>query len=232
MNAQIPNTPEEILRLSSLREILGGFSHDMNQPLHASLMAAHILELKLDKLSILAEDRRFLAERVDIITNHIRKAANMVEGLRSFAKGESPPTDRAHLAALFARVYSLMARQFAARGITVKHRHIGSGSFTVDDPVFVETALTLSLAYSRDLLTKASKRLGENQPDDSNVLDVQTITENDRGVIELAWDIGEHEPAYYLDPLANDLHRALQLLEQRGGSFSISADGLSVTFAR
>ena len=71
---------EDVLALIALREVLGGFAHEIAQPLNAIMMASQVVQLGIRRSTLLEEEKSFIAQRLDILSSQVHKAGNILEG--------------------------------------------------------------------------------------------------------------------------------------------------------
>jgi len=53
---------EDILHLTSLEEVFGGFAHEIAQPLHTIMIASQVLQLKLARTDLADAEKEFLTQ--------------------------------------------------------------------------------------------------------------------------------------------------------------------------
>ena len=148
-------SPEEILHLTSLREIFNGFTHEIAQPLHTIMIASQVLQLKISRTNFVETDKDFLTQRLDIVVNQIQRATQIIESMRRFARGEQHDGYPINARELLNRVQTLMGQQFAGRGIDLIVKSEEGLPSLAGNPAIVEDVLVHCLAFARDTIALA-----------------------------------------------------------------------------
>jgi len=182
---------EEVLQLTSLREIFGAFAHEIAQPLNAIMIAAQVIQLRVQRSSLPEEEKSFLAHRMGIVSSQVQRASGVVEGLRAFSRGLSGRGDQTDVSSLFKEVYRLMGQQFMGRGIEVAWAPLDSLPLVALENSVAERILVQAMAFARDSMDALASWHEEGDIHFKKALDVKFLPESDGSAIIISWGSGE-----------------------------------------
>ncbi len=154
MEIRVPLADEDVLQLTTFEELFAGFAHEIAQPLNAVMIASQVIQIKIDGTSLSADEKAFFNQRLGIVTSQIQKVSHLLESFRGLSRrGQSGLGGPADVETIFNRVYSLMAQQFAARGIQVDIEKTDARPLVLEQFGKIEAAIVQSLAFTRDLIS-------------------------------------------------------------------------------
>lgn len=221
-----------LLRLTALRELFGGFAHEIAQPLNAIIIAAQVIQLKLQQSALPDAERDFFTQRLDLVTSQVHRATEIVDRLRSFSHANAPKTLEKDLKALCNRLFDLMRQQFVARGIDVNWNLQQPITPIPTDVSLVEGAIVQALAYARDSLQAMGEWHEKRGLVFKKVLNAKLMAVAGRAAFHLDWLTGELPP----DELPFDpdslpgLIFARQAVDSTGGRVETTSNSITVTF--
>ncbi len=221
-----------LLRLTSLKELFGGFAHEIAQPLNAIIIAAQVIQLKLQQTSLPHEDMDFFMQRLDLVTSQVQRATEIVERLRRFNQDSPSPALRNDLPAVCERLFDLMRQQFVARGIDVIWKSEHPEPPSPVDPVLAEGVIVQALAFVRDTVQALGVWHDKSKIPFKKSVTATRKTLNGHPAIRLEWQRGEYPPREYpLDPdLQPGLLVARSVVISTGGTVEVNVDSLTLTF--
>lgn len=141
---------DEILHLTLVKEIFGGFAHEIAQPLNALMIAAQVIQFKVEQSILLQDDKSYVLQRLDLMMQQVKRASEIVDGLRSFSRGTWSETCGNDLVRILGKVHDMMGQQFLGRGIELRRETPESILLRSGDPHVIGSAIIQALAYSRD----------------------------------------------------------------------------------
>lgn len=224
-------SPEEILHLTSLREIFNGFTHEIAQPLHTIMIASQVLQLKISRTNFVETDKDFLTQRLDIVVNQIQRATQIIESMRRFARGEQHDGYPINARELLNRVQTLMGQQFAGRGIDLIVKSEEGLPSLAGNPAIVEDVLVHCLAFARDTIAALELWYKQNAEPYTKSLQI-TIGQLDATVMKIEWN-GHNGTGIDTVPDPDDrigLTAARSILDQIGGHLEIAPTRLVIRF--
>ncbi|MBI4966087.1 MAG: HAMP domain-containing histidine kinase [Desulfomonile tiedjei] len=182
---------EDLLHFASLEEVFGGFSHEMAQPLNAIVIAAQVIQLKVERSSLPEAERTFFNQRLEIISSQVQRATQMIGSLRSFSDSATDfYLQGTNISHIFQRIYDLMQNQFVKRGIGVALQCAGNLPPVKKDLHLVESVVVQCLAYARDSVGTIA-RWHESQAAPYRKEITAKLVESHRGsVLEIEWSLG------------------------------------------
>ena len=65
---------DEILHLTSFKEIFGGFAHEIAQPLNALMIAAQVIQFKVEQSILLQDEKSYVLQRLDLMMKQVKRA--------------------------------------------------------------------------------------------------------------------------------------------------------------
>lgn len=140
----------EILHLTSLREVFGGFTHEIAQPLNALMLAAQVIQFKIEQSLLIADDKSYVLQRLNLMMAQVKRASEIVDSLRSFSRGTWSQTCGRDLVKVLGKVHDLMGQQLLGRGIEFRREAPESILLPSGDPEMIGGAIIQAFAYSRD----------------------------------------------------------------------------------
>ena len=234
--------PAELLRLISLREIFGGFAHEIAQPFNAIMIASQVVRLKVERAQLPPEEEDFLCQRLDLISDQVRRATDIVDELRSFSREEGQKTRGADLREVFEKVHGLMSQQFVSRGIDLTWEALGklpatSIGFLTAAPkgrIFftAEGIVVIAMAFARDTVQALGTGKQEHSASYRKAVDVKLQTVGTRVQALFRWAKADPpDGALTIDP-QNDtgIMIAGSILSACDGSLETADDSLTITF--
>lgn len=223
---------EDILHLISMKEIFGGFAHEVAQPLNAIMIASQVIQLKLDRSGLSDEEKNFLVQKLALVSSQVNRAAQIVESLRAFARGTGPRKDKIDIRTAFERVYGLMGQQFIGRGIELSWESGESLPQTGGEPNILEGVLVQGLAFVRDTVEALGKWHDEKGIDFKRMAHVRLVPVNGNSAMHAAWNSGEFpEKTQPVDTASHaGLCTARSVLSSIGGSLQTSREALLIIF--
>jgi nitrogen-specific signal transduction histidine kinase len=223
-----PWSDEELLHLSSVQEIFGGFAHEVAQPLNAIMIASQVLQLKVQRSSLSSDEKSFVSQRLAIVAAQVQRATQIVDGLRHFVVREAECGGPADIAGVYERIRSLMDQQFMGRGIELRLEASGGLPPIRTAPHTAEAVLVQCLAFARDSLEAIALR-HEGRSDPFQEVAVMSFR-SDRGmsVVLMQWGMGSlREGEYPIDPEDRmGLVTARSVLRSRGGDLRTTPSSL------
>lgn len=225
-------SPEDILHLISMKEVFGGFAHEVAQPLNAIMIASQVIQLKLDRSGLSEEEKLFLVQKLSLVSSQVNRAAQIVEGLRAFTRGSKQGHDKTDMEMAFERVHGLMGQQFVGRGIELVWEAGGSLPKISGEINVVEGLLVQGLAYARDAVEALGKWHDENGIAYKGIVQVKLVDVDGNAGIHASWSAGEFpQETHPIDPASHvGLSTAGSVLSAMGGSLQTSQKGLLIIF--
>jgi nitrogen fixation/metabolism regulation signal transduction histidine kinase len=188
---------KELLHLISVKEIFGAFAHEIAQPLNAIIIAAQVIQLKLDRSNLPEDEKSFFYQRLAIVASQVRRATTIVEELRDFSRGSVPWAERADVGGISETIRHLMSQQFTGRNIELVWELEESLHSVKMDPKVVECVIVQALAFARDVSENLAAQHEEKGMDykkrvhffaGSSCSDVQVIVKWDPPVLTDGFD--------------------------------------------
>jgi nitrogen fixation/metabolism regulation signal transduction histidine kinase len=226
--------PEEILRLTTLREVFGAFCHELRQPLHVINMAAQVIQLKTDRLPLADEDKALISQRLNIILGQVKRAADLIQDARKLIHeaGDAESTEGSvTVRALIEHVRHMMEQQFRGRDIEVTWDTEEGGAFVCKDSRLAEAALVQALAFARDKLETCAGPQKNGDVSGFRKLSVKMMDQPDGALINILWPGAtcNVEPNNVFETHPGLAHAAM-LLAKGGGAIHPTPDGIVVLF--
>jgi two-component system, LuxR family, sensor kinase FixL len=225
--------PGEILHLTSLAEVFGGFAHEIAQPLNAIMIASQVLQLKVERSDLSNPEKNFLLQRLVTVTNQVQRASDIVEALRGFTR-RNPDRAGTLVADIFRRVFGLMEQQFMIRSITVDVDLADDLPPITGDMDTIQEIMVQGLAFSRDAVSAIGNwHNAQGAPYDKRLQVSFSQTESEQSM-HMDWDLGQFpKGSSVLDPGVHlGLSTAGFVLGSNGGSLSARDDGLTLAFPK
>lgn len=223
--------PDEIIRLQALREIVGGFAHEISQPLNAIMIATQVLKLGTDRSGMSQEERSFFLQRLDLVGSQIRKAGNTIELLRRFIKGQATSDDGSELKAVIETILSLMGQQLSGRGIRVVRDLGDAPQITRLDLQTAESLLVRSLAFARDRIESVGKKYESKSLPYDKVLEIRLHGAGEGPQIFMQWqDTFALDDEDKTDDIQTSLRVEADVISDSGGLIHFTKNGLVLHF--
>ena len=215
---------EDILHLTSLEEVFGGFAHEIAQPLHTIMIASQVLQLKLARTDLADAEKEFLTQRLNIVISQVQRATEIIGGLRAFVKGGFSQQNGTDIKLIFRHVQDLMGQQFLGRGIELTCHMDDSLASAREEPQLLEGIIIQGLAHARDTVTALDAWHKKNEISYKRSVAV-TISGTSSLTIRMSWDPGQSVSIEGLPNAATrpGLIAATSILKSVGGG--IEADG-------
>jgi nitrogen-specific signal transduction histidine kinase len=225
-------TKEDILQLVSMKELIGGFAHEVAQPLNAIMIASQVIQLRLDRSGLSDEEKSFLAKKLALVSSQVNRAAQIVDSFRTFSRGQRPGHLAPDLKTAFERVHGLMGQQFVGRGIQLAWEAQDPLPEVSVDPGVVEGVLIQGLACARDAVEALGKWHDRNEIEYSRDLRVRLLTMGQSSAVHLEWDTGKVPEGTRLTECERHpgLVTANALLAPSGGKIQVSRQAILIRF--
>ncbi|MDQ1240724.1 MAG: hypothetical protein QG577_2910 [Thermodesulfobacteriota bacterium] len=222
---------EDIVRLKALREVLGGFAHEISQPLNAIMIATQVLKLGTQRSGLSHEERSFFLQRLELVASQVRKAGDTIEVLRKFIKGPPSSENGTDLKTTIETILSLMGQQLSGRGIRVVLGINEAHYSTSLDVQTTESLLVSSLAFARDAVESVGrKHEGAGLPYDK-VLEIRLYLEEERPQVHIEWrDTFRLQDEQENDAVGYGLQEAASVLSTLGGQINTTRCGVVLQF--
>lgn len=223
--------PKDMLHLLSLRELFGGFAHEIAQPLNVIMMASQLVRLKAQQGGLAAEDEVYLVQRSDLISSQVRKIADVVESLREFIRGTPTREAFGGIQGILDKVRSLMGEQFASRGIDLKwDTQVPLPALGSDNWTILEWVMVQNLAFARDTVQFLGAWHEERQADYEKRVKVTALNEAGRCILSVAWDQSRFpDGVFAVEPHSRiGLVLAESIVSEMGGSSTTFPSGIEM----
>jgi phosphoglycerate-specific signal transduction histidine kinase len=223
---------EDILHLTSLREVFGGFAHEIAQPLNAIMIATQVIQLKLDRSFLTDEEKGFLKQRLSIVTGQAQRATQIVENLRVFSRRNVSQRDDMGIRAAFQAVHGLMGQQFVGRGIELTWDFDELPTTTCENMHLIEGVIVQALAFARDYVNTMAAWHEEKSMPFKKKVDLRFVPTNGGTRMTITWDCGESQPGRETADCSKHigLLTASSVIVALGGRMELSPSGLTVDF--
>ncbi|MGD9817527.1 MAG: hypothetical protein AB7V04_02390 [Desulfomonilaceae bacterium] len=153
-------TTEDVMKLSLFPEILGGFAHELAQPLNAVNLACEVMRIKIEKSDLPDAEKDFFKVRLQGVKSQVSKASGLIDQFRSFLSDRPNNTESTDIETAVDFVIGLTGQQFSARGINLSITR-SPGRVLVSWPrQIVEIVIAQCLIYARNRL-ETLKRCAE-----------------------------------------------------------------------
>lgn len=221
-----------LLRLTSLRELFGGFAHEIAQPLNAIIIAAQVIQLKLQQSPLPQAEMEFFSQRLELVTSQVQRATEIVERLRRFNQDTPSQVVDKDLASMCDRLFDLMRQQFVARGIDVRWKSEQPVPPPPADPFVAEGAIVQTLAFARDTVQALGEWHEKRRLPFTKALTATRKTVKGKPAIRLEWQTGEYPPDEHPLDLGSQpgLAVARSVVDAFGGNVRITVKSVTVTF--
>lgn len=223
--------PDEIIRLKALREIVGGFAHEISQPLNAIMIATQVLKLGTERSGMPQEERTFFLQRLDLVGSQIRKAGNTIELLRRFIKGQVSSDEGLELKGVIETILSLMGQQLSGRGIRVVRDLGDAPQITRLDLQSAESLLVRCLACARDRIESVGRKYDLKSLPYDKVLEIRLFGTGEGPQIFMQWqDTFSLDDEERTDDIQTSLRGEADALSDSGGFIQFTKNGIVLHF--
>jgi len=185
---------DDMLRLISLKEVFGGFAHEIAQPLNALMIAAQVIQFKVDQSLLQEDEKSYILQRLNLMITQVKRASEIVDTLRSFSRGTWSQTCGNDLVKVIEKVRDMMAQQFLGRGIEFRIAGPESIPLHSGEPHTVGGAIIQALAYSRDHVEAVAAWHEGHKIPYKKWVEVSSAGSNGTGRVEFSWNLGEMPP--------------------------------------
>ena len=231
MDYQDRPSKEEILHLTALKEVFGGFAHDIAQPLNAIGIACQIMQLKVERSALPESDKTFLLQRLEIVSSQVQKASDILAGFSAFHRRDRFPVERQDVAGIFNKIYKLMEQQLAIRGIAVNVACQESYSRLKGDWQTIESLIVQGVSFARDTVSAVSKWHEKMGLAYERRLSISLSETDGFQSIRVTWGLGQFpQDMKSLDPASHTgLLTAGSVLDSMEGPLDVRETELTIT---
>lgn len=188
MDTQKDITPTEMLQLMALKQMLGGFAHEIAQPHNAVMIAAQVIQMRVQKTSLNEDEKKYMSDRLGMITTQISRATELVESFRAFTQPAPDGESKTELNQAFEKIQGLSSQQMMSRGIEFNVSSQSPSLITSLPASIVKSALILCLAYVRESVRIHAERLREQNQTFTKQIQVD-LTKGESCVgVTISWD--------------------------------------------
>lgn len=225
---------EEILHLTSLAEVFGGFAHEIAQPLNAIMIASQVMQLKVERSALPEAEKAFMSQRLSIVAAQVQRASKVVETLRKFTRRTSNQKAGSDLEHIVREILELMDQQFVMRGIEIVLECAQPLSTLQTDLSIPERIVVQSLAYSRDAIVAIGNWHASHGAQYDKRIRIHVMEMNGHQLMHISWPLGQlPETTKLFDEVPHTgLATATEVLATQGGSLATRDDGLTILFPR
>ncbi|MCA1960057.1 MAG: hypothetical protein LDL33_04600 [Desulfomonile sp.] len=222
---------DDLLQLISLKEVFGGFAHEIAQPLNALIIAAQVIQFKVDQSLLLESEKSYILQRLDLMIAQVKRASEIVDTLRSFSRGTWLQTCGNDLIKVLGKVHDIMGQQFLGRGIEFRLDGPESILLATGDPQMVGGAIIQALAYSRDHVEAVAAWHDEQNIPYKKWVAVSCAGTNGTVRVEFSWDLGRMPPDEDRDDASTrqGFLVAKAILNEWGGTIRASDSSVVIT---
>ncbi len=230
MTKNIPFTNEDLLSLLTLKELFGGFAHEIAQPLNAITIASQVIRLRMDKSALEAPEKDLLLKRLSVIPDQVQRAIEIIDSLKNYTKTPRVDEPPGTLAGIVEHINALMGRQMIGHGISFSITNDQSNEILIRDSTNIEGILIQAVAYARDLVCECVEKTEATEMGRQPLISMNIGECESQTLVTISWTV---EPAGLPGTLEADLdHQGLRaaeaLLVSRGGKLNHIKDGLQV----
>jgi len=218
---------EEILHLTSLRELFGAFAHEISQPLNAIMIAAQVLQLRIQRSSLSEEEKTSLVARLGVVLSQVQRAGGIVDEVRSLSRRVGlEESAKPHTSALVDKVHGLVGQQFMGRGINLTKNCSAIQATVTVDPRVVEWSLVQCLAFARDSVESIGAWHGRNEIAFNKAVTVNCTAGSGASLVRVEWGIGKLSGDQVADLVRPSRHAGLNaassVMKSLGGNLECS----------
>ena len=223
---------EDVLHLTALREVIGGFTHEIAQPLNAIMIASQIVQLGVERSALSNEEKAFIIQRLEIVSSQVRRAGHIIDGIRKFIRGSSAQTANTDVAGVLESVCGLRGQQLSGRGIELVRQPDASVPTTPLELRTVECLVVNGLAFARDAVETIGRRHAEAGISFNKTLTVRLLADDGNCVFDIRWNIGDLSTEAHVEQPTDvfGLAAASSVLNSLGGRLETTAGAIVITF--
>jgi len=190
MQEEAVQSCKEILHVSAVKEILGGFAHEVSQPLNAIMIASQVIQIKVERSALPQTEKSFLTQRLAMVSSQVERATHIVDELRQFADGRTNYDGPVDLLRVYQRVQGFMDQQFMGRGIELRMKAVQDLPVLRTDSRSVEAVLVHCLAFARDSLDAIGQWHDGRDIAFRKLASVRLFTNSGMSVLSVEWAVG------------------------------------------
>lgn len=164
---RVTNQLAQLGRQQSLGIMAASVSHELNQPLTATLNYA---ELAKSQIQAGTNNHELLVQLMDYIVEHTVRASEIIEQFRKYIKPTERTSERIHVAKLLTNVCELLS-------LEIKHQHVRVHQPSGAPSVFVQANYTLLSQVLVNVMLNAMQAM-ESSAQREIHLDIQTDSKN------------------------------------------------------
>lgn len=223
----------EMLRLNSLGQVVGGFAHEIAQPLNAIMIASQVVQMKVDRSELPGEEKDYISDKLDMVCDQVTRVTQILEELRQVSVPMEEEIGAPNLKVLVDKAHDLMAQQLANRGVTLTWDVQGEVPSLAWNSQTVETALIQSFSFARDIIQTMERWHRTNKRAYEKSLAI-TLFQDSEGApkIRFQWNLGDFDS--HEVPLTQQQRTGLALtdavISSLGGKVETTRETLQITF--
>jgi len=223
----------DILELTALREVFGGFAHEIAQPLNAMMIATQVLQLRIQRSSLTEEEKGLFVQRLGIVLSQVQRVAHIVEDLRGFTRAKVPSLEQADIKTVFEKIRALMGQQFAGRGIELQMESHDPLPVLLEQSHDCGLVLVQALAFARDTVQAVGEWYEQRGIGYKKSVAVVLMPAREGSAVKISWSCGElFGDTFLLDPSQRPgLAAGRSLLESRGGNLKVLPNAIHITIS-
>lgn len=162
-------------KLASIGRMASGIAHEINNPL--MIIQCH-LEVVEKKLASKSSD---IKGELDVIFSFVEKIAEIVKGLQTYARMDSPQFGRVDVNWIISTTVELVQGMFSKKGAAIEKRLVGKHAFVKGNTGKFQQLVMNLLANARDAVAgKAGRIIVGTEDGDGEV--IVTVTDNGCGI--------------------------------------------------
>ncbi len=221
---------EEFLALASLKEIVGGFLHEIAQPLNAIMIASQVIQMKLQRSQVPSEEKAYSIDRLGMITAQVQRANEALESLRHFSRGSGRPF-QGDLAGLFKKVRDLMGQQFMSRAIELIIDEEGTSRPLHGQEHLLIGVVVQAMVFARDTVQLIEARHSAKRLPYTKSIKVTLSSHEESVSAMVSWNCGDIPREEFPDPSVHPgLLAAGAVIASLGGALETKDSSLLITF--
>ncbi|MBM4328400.1 MAG: hypothetical protein FJ118_14700 [Deltaproteobacteria bacterium] len=222
----------ELLRLCTLREVVGSFAHEAVQPLNAIMIAAQVLQLRLAKLPAPEDEKKAICERLELIASQVKRAGDLIHEFRAFDREKDSCEAPVHLHEVIDKVCDKMRQQFTARGLDLIIEPQGQfPPLSEAHSEIAEDVVVHALAHARETVQAMAEQRRESGLPYAGRVMLSAVEADGKLVISLNWSTGQSPqdrvPSESAQPPG--LRLASAALAASGGALEIAPQAITIT---
>ena len=138
-------------RLAELGELATGVAHELNQPLNAILMTASNIGVNLEREELTDS---YLSGKLDRIEGQVRRASNIVNDLKAFARAEKLDKSPVRVSSVVSHCVEMIAAQFELDNVKVVAADEAADLKVLANPQQIEQVLLNLFNNARHVMQK------------------------------------------------------------------------------